>query len=124
MKAVNRAGAISNLKFLVIAFKDQRTGAWKVMGSEDTSHSESDIDIDHQVAFFKNALFDTAATPPRENYASYAHWLLLDGRFAEARTALTTAVTASTQTSTGNWDDPIRDLQIIAMLKVIDRLMK
>ena len=123
MKAVTQAGGTRNVKFLVIAFKDSSTGAWKVFESSDSSEGESVLDIDAQVAYFKANLGDTKILCPRENYAIYGQWLLADGRLSVARAALRFASTASTIDGEGsNHDDPIRDLQIRALLEVIGKI--
>jgi hypothetical protein len=119
MKAVTQAGTTMNIKFLVIAFKDGTTGKWKVL---DSTADESSMDIEQQVEYFKQHLAD-AIFSARENYAKYGHWLLLDGRLAEARSALTTAKTATTRSAYGdNRDDPVQDLQIDLLLTVIDKI--
>jgi hypothetical protein len=111
----------------VIAFKDGNSGAWKILGSFDNSDSESSLDMDRQVAFFKAHVTDTSTTSARENYATLGKWLLLDGRISEARAALNSAQTASTERSAlgernRSDHDPIRDLQVKVLLEVIYRI--
>jgi len=127
MKTVTHAGTTTNVKFLVVAFKDETTGKWKVLGSLDNLGDESGIDIEHQIAYFKDHLADTRYESARENYASYGHWLLMDGRISDAKTALTFAKTASTERSAmedrfHNEDDPLRGLQIVVLLTLIDNI--
>ena len=127
MKVQTQAGTTANVKFLVIAFKDVTTGKWKVFGSLDDLGDESGIDIDQQIEFFKGHLADTMYSSPRRNYSTYGHWLLLGGRLAEARTALSTAKTAPDSVNNlvlGSLhdNDSIRDLQIDVQLAVIDRI--
>jgi len=127
MKAQTQGGTTANVKFLVIAFKDVAAEKWRILGSFDDLGDGSAIDIDHQAAYFKNHLTDTKYDSPRENYSTYGHWLLLDGRIAEARTVLTTAKTASDTTNdpvlgVRHDNNVIRDLQIDVLLTVIDRI--
>jgi hypothetical protein len=127
MKGQTHAGTTANVKFLVIAFKDVAAGKWRVLGSFDDLGDESAIDVDHQVGFFKDHLTDTTYESPRENYSTYGHWLLLDGRIAEARTALTTAKSAPDNTNNPvlgvrHDNDAIRDVQIDVKLTVIERI--
>lgn len=124
MNAQTQAGTTANVKFLVISFKDATTGKWKVLSSLNNLSSASDIDIDRQVAYFKDHLTDTKYDSPRENYSVYGKWLLLDGRVAEARTAFTTAKTApdTPNDPSGFHDNAIGDLQITTLLAVIDRI--
>jgi|HubBroStandDraft_6_1064221.scaffolds.fasta_scaffold43569_1 hypothetical protein len=123
MKAMTQGRTTRDVKFLVIAFKDASTGAWKVLDSDDSSEGESEVDIDSQVAYFEAHLRDTRLFSPRHNYATYGHWLLADGRLSEARTALKFASSASTFDGEGhNHDDPIQNLQITVLLAVIDKI--
>jgi hypothetical protein len=127
MKAQTHGGTTANVKYLVIAFKDVAAGKWRVLGSFDDLGDESAIDIDHQVAYFKDHLTDTRYESLRENYATYGHWLLLDGRIAEARTAFTTAKASPDTTDdpvlgVRHDNDSIRSLQIDVQLMIIDRI--
>ena len=123
MKAVTQSGATRSVKFLVIAYKDATSDAWKVFKSSDNAGDESALDLDRQVDYFKARLGDTRYSCPRENYAIYGQWLFADGRLSEARSALRFASTASTVDGDGrNQDDPIRDLQIRTLLVLIDKI--
>jgi hypothetical protein len=127
MKAQTQGGTTANVKYFVIAFKDVAAGKWKVLGSFDDLGDESAIDIGHQVTYFKDHLTDTRYESLRENYASYGHWLLLEGRIAEARMAFTTAKTSPDTTDNPvlgvrHDNDSIRDLQIDAQLMIIGRI--
>jgi len=113
MKAVTEDGAARNLRYLVISFKDTIAGKWKILLAANKA-----VDIDAQVAFFKKNLSDTSFSA-KENYATYGHWLLCDGRIKEARSALETARTAS---GSGPNPDPLVGIQINALLEVIARI--
>jgi hypothetical protein len=91
MKAVSEAGTPLLVRYIMIAFKDQHTKQWKVLGTG----TDDSVDIDRQVAFFGRRLQDTQFTSEQQNYLSYGHWLLLAGRISEARQALITALGAS-----------------------------
>ncbi len=125
MKGVSVAGATKNVKFLVIAFKDANAGTWKVLGSLDNADHDSDIDIEQQVSFFSTHVSDTRFTPAQENLFLYGRWLLLDGRIKEAKTPLESAKTASTMTNfhgPRQWEDPVRVLQINALIDVANKI--
>ena len=94
MKAVSEAGTPLLVRYIMIAFKDQRTKQWKVL---DTGTDDS-VDIESQVAFFGRRLQDTQFTSEQKNYLNYGHWLLLAGRVREARQALIAQRSAQART--------------------------
>jgi len=126
MKAVTKSGATRNLKYLAICFKDTASDRWKVLSTLDSADDESGLDIDHQINFFKSHLPDTSVTSVRDNYATYAEWLLRSGRINEAIAALQTATKASPasgiDSSLGRQRDPVRDLQIDTLFAVIAKI--
>jgi hypothetical protein len=107
MKATTESGEPLATKYLVIAYKDLRSGEWKVICSG------RGTDIDKNVRFFKENLND--ARSPKDNYLIYAHWLVRAGHLAEAKAALETAKEKS-------GGDAVSDAQIQADLDVIARI--
>jgi hypothetical protein len=125
MKAVTEAGTTRNLKYLIISFKDTSSGKWKVLSAFDNADAgggDSNLDVDHQIAFFKNYLSDPRASSPRDTYATYGTWLLLGGHIMESRAALELAKKMAPTSQTNTKIDPIRDIQIDLLLQIIVRI--
>jgi hypothetical protein len=127
MKAVSEAGTPVLLRYLMIAFKDQRTKQWKILGTV----TDDGVDLDRQIAYFRQHLQDTQSTSAQENYLSYGHWLFMAGRISEANQALTTALDASPHVSDpvmervmskGKYSD-LAHLQIQSLLSVISNIV-
>jgi hypothetical protein len=128
MKAVTNAGTSRSLKYLAICFKDIAAGKWKILTTLDNVDDETgnSLDTGAQAEFFKKRLAETKYDSPRANYASYGRWLLCSGHINEASSALGTAKTVS---GTSDYDisrsrqpDPVRDIQIAALLEVIAKI--
>jgi hypothetical protein len=109
MKATTKSGAPFATKYLVIAYKDLKSGEWKVI------YSTHGADIDNEVRAFKENLNDTRYSSPKDNYLIYAHWLVRAGHLAEAKAALETA-----REKAGG--DSVSDSQIQADLDVIAKI--
>lgn len=121
MKAVSEAGTQILTRYWVIAFKDRRTGNWKVFGTGTGSP-----DFEKQVAFFASVhLYESDLS----HYNTYAKWLTLSGRIGEARDALKAGLTASAVTTVpfrgtrADDDEDIERLQLKTMLNVIDAVV-
>ena len=125
MNAVSKAGTPLIVRYIVIAYKDQHTNQWKVLGTD----TDDGVDIDRQVAFFGQNLHDRTLSE-QGSYLTYGEWLLRAGRIKEAREALTTALSSSTTSTEMVFGKPIDNgtysdlhrLQINALLSVIDSI--
>lgn len=122
MKAVTKGGTTRNLKYLVIAFKDADSGSWKLFSTHDDADGESSVDVERQVEFFKSVLADTRYTSARDHFASYGDWLLRSGRIRAAKLVLEAAKKVSPASGISKVRDPIRDIQIDAVLAVIAKI--
>ena len=75
-------------KYLIVSYRDQRTGKWKVWGFRKISG----IDVEYEINAARTNLSDTAYVSAQGNYWRYAYWLELGGRILAARQALETAL--------------------------------
>jgi len=126
MTAVSEARTPLLVRYLMIAYKDQRTKQWKVL----FTGTGVRIDIDKMVTEIGNDL----RTPTHSEqfiYSYYGFWLLMAGRLKEAKQALSTSLSAKT-TYTGPFDGkPMEDdsntthrqlLEARSLLSVIDSI--
>lgn len=124
LKAVSQAKTPLIVRFLVIAFKDNRTGQWKVLDSG----TDDSVDIEQSVRFFAANLKNTQVTSAQDNYLTYGQWLLKAGRIVDAKNALDIAADSKTQPdgSSGLSAGPeiieVHRAQIKALLDVISRI--
>jgi hypothetical protein len=117
MKAVSEAGTPLTIQYIMIAFRDRRTNVWKVLGTG----TEDSVDIDRQVAFSAKQLSSTDL-PEQENLLTYGNWLLRAGRISESRAALAKALNARADTNDSPGAARLRQIQIQALLTVIERI--
>ncbi len=124
MTAVSKAGTPLLVRYLMIAYKDQRTKQWKVLfaGTGDR------INIDNMVTD-SGEILQSQTNSDQFSYMYHGFWLLLAGQIEEAKQALTTSLSART-TYTSPFDGkPMEDdsktshLQLLkarSLLSVID----
>jgi hypothetical protein len=125
MNAASEAGTPLLVRYIMIAYKDQHTSQWKVLGTG----TDDSVDIDHNVAFSGQNLDDRTRSE-QQCYLTYGWWLLMAGRIKESRQALITAKSARTTSMGVLFDRPFDDgrysglhsVQITALLSVIDRI--
>jgi hypothetical protein len=125
MNAVSEAGTPLLVRYIMIAYKDQHTNQWKVLGTG----TDDSVDVDRQAAGFSQHLHD-AITSEQQSYLTYGKWLLMAGHIKESRQALTTALSASTTSTVMFLGKPLDDgkysglhrLQTQALLSVIDSI--
>lgn len=72
-------------KYMIIAYKNTKTGKWKVY-----SFTEP-IDVDKEIPYFKSQLGNTEYVKDQFNYRTLGFWYTVAGRFDEATEAFVQA---------------------------------
>jgi hypothetical protein len=123
MDAVSEAKTTLKIRFVAIAYADKASGEWKVL----TTGNNGSVDVESNLAYFRQHLTDTRFESEQGNYYSYGFWLLQAGQLKAAKEALLKAKDAN-PLSTSNPDRSIgssvqlKRAQISALLDVINRV--
>jgi hypothetical protein len=114
LQGLNQAGSTKTFKYLVVAFKNQLNGEWKILGAfDDAEGDDSSFDFAANAKFFRGQLQGNGFGSLRDNYLTYAKWSFLAGNLEDAATALATAKSLS-----GN-PDSVTSVQIDALSRVL-----
>jgi hypothetical protein len=114
LQGLNNAGTTKTFKYLVVAFKDQQSGEWKILSTFDNANGDSTVfDFDLQAIFFGGQLQGNSVSSARSNYLSYAMYSFLAGHLSSAATALATAKALPSDS------DPVINRQIDVLSNVL-----
>ena len=99
-KARNQAGAEVSVRYVLVAYQDRSSGAWKVFDIRDLNGSNSDHEVEAAAAQLENTQYGKKQL----NYRRYAYWLAFDGKVGKAKQAYDTANELNKTDPDPNWE--------------------
>lgn len=88
-KVQSQARTTLTARYILISYKDRKSGAWRIFDFRDLAGSS----IEHEIEATRRRLDDTQYSTKQFNYSSYAYWLTFGGKLNEAKQAHLLAAT-------------------------------
>jgi len=96
----NQAGAEVAVRYVLVAYKERGSGAWKVFDIRDLNGSSSDHEVEAAAADLENTKYGKKQL----NYRRYAYWLAFDGKVGKAKQAYDKANELNKADPDQNWE--------------------